>query len=307
MARRRESSSESTSSRSSSGVEGRSPASASRSASSASRCSPCEPKPAQLAAVGCDLEIVEVRAEAGRPAREVGLEARLERRAVGASASYPSRPSGSPSSARRSRKPGDRAATRSPRRASTSAAPSSATRSVHGDDDLARRQAELDAPKAGVPLRERRRVLLRQAGLHRAASRREHPVDVGAANRGPTLDDSQPVGREHERRELAPQRLGRGKPRAVELRRLAALRGELHADLVTHTAAIEPSATRPPRSRRTGSGARRCAFAARTPGSPRCIASSRFVLPAPLSPGHEDDARLESRGRGARTSGSYEA
>ena len=35
---------------------------------------------AQLAAGGSDREVVEVRAEPGRPAREVGVEARLERR-----------------------------------------------------------------------------------------------------------------------------------------------------------------------------------------------------------------------------------
>ena len=216
----------------------------------------------------------------------------------------PSRPSGSPSSARRSRKAGDSAAAVS-RRASTSDAPSSATRSVQGET----------TSRGARPSWTRRRPAFRCASADAYSCGKpacmgskppEHPVDVCTANRRPTLDDSQAVGREHERRELAPERLGRGKPRAVELRRLAALRSELHPDLVTHAAAIDlqrhgrsslaETDQAPIRARSRREPLRR------RDASPRAGSSCR-----PRCPRSRGRCPARERGRDARTSGSYEA
>ena len=140
-------------------------------------------------------------------------------------------------------------------------------------------EPELHAAQRRVPLRERRGVVLRQPGAGRLQAA-ERAVEVRAPRRRAALDDGEPVGREHERRELAAQRLRRGQARAVELGRLRRAVRELHA----HAGARRrPASTRERdrarRARRSGSAGRRRACAARSPacrrGAPRAGSSCR--------------------------------
>ena len=131
--RRPGSSSESTSSSSSSGAVGSSSASARSSESTASRCSPCEPKLRRSRSPLAISDVVEVRPEPGRAALEVALRAAPRASADGRRLARRSRAArrqaelvGALGEARRER--GERLA----RAPSTSAAPSAATRSVHG-------------------------------------------------------------------------------------------------------------------------------------------------------------------------------
>ena len=120
-------------------------------------------------------------------------------------------------------------ARRAPRgAASTSAAPSAATRSVHGSSASRPDEAELHAAQRGVSLRERREVVLRHAGA-RGEEPAEHAVEVRAARGRPALDDGQPVGGEDERRDLAAQRLGGREPGAVQARLLRLALAKRHA------------------------------------------------------------------------------
>ena len=174
MPRRRESSSESTSSSRSSGVEGRS---AGLGEQEREQREPLLALRAEARAARGRRRRSRGRRGAGprpgRPAREVGVEARLERR----DRRRPRRrrraaPSGRPSSAEAL------AEGRLEQRQRRLAARLDEPRAELGDalrprrDDLAWREPELNTSEGGVPLRERRRVLLRQAGLRRAAAAR---------------------------------------------------------------------------------------------------------------------------------------
>ena len=185
-------------------------ASASRSASTVSRCSPCEPKLRRSREPLASDDIVEMRAEAGRPALEIAVETRLERGRRGRLALV--RRCGAP---RQSELP---CAVGEPRR----------ERGEHLDarlDELARR-APRPAPSRARSHRARRspratrrraafrcaiggRVLGRQRRRAPAARRAERAVEVGAPRRRAALHDREPVRREDERRDLRAQLLRR--------------------------------------------------------------------------------------------------
>ena len=229
------SSSESTSSRRSSGARRRSSsssASASRSASTASRCSPCEPKlrrsraPARCRrrrgggrapVVPRSRSRVEPRLERGRGRRlAVVRELRVvETELAGALGEA-----------------GRRAATRLVARCDELArrarrpAPSTASSASRRESPRATRRS---AAFAGRAPRRTRPVSAARAG----SSAAERPVEVRAPHRGPALDDREPVGREDECRQLAPQLLRRRAPRAVELGALRPRRRERHLHLRT--------------------------------------------------------------------------
>ena len=145
------------------------------------------------------------------------------------------------------------------------------------------REAELHAPQRGVPLRERGEVVLRQpcaCGKEPA----ERPVEVRAASGRPTLDDRKPVGREDERCDLAAQRLGGRKLRAVQARLLRLALAERHSELERRAVPRCPRRPRGRPSRRSGSAARPVRVRGEKPCVPTCSDSSRFVLPTPFRP-----------------------
>ena len=201
-------------------------------------------------------------------------------------------PPARPSSASWSPKPGSSAAT-ARRRASTSRAPSAATRSVHGATASRGSSPSWTRRSAAFRWASAARVLLRDAALAPAQSRREHAVEVGAADRRAALDDGEAVGCEDERRERSPEQLGRGEARAVELGRLAARREQLHPHLVVDAARGDAKRDRRGASRRSGSAARRVRVRGEKPCVATCSASSRFVFPAPFSPVDEHDPGRE--------------
>src|SRR5207249_4438647 len=97
-----------------------------------------------------------------------------------------------------------------------------------GVERVARREAGADPAQGGVPLADRRAVLGWEpgAGWREPA---ERPVEVGAPGGRPALHHGQAIGREHERRELRAQLLGRAEVRAVQPRAL--LRADEHLGL----------------------------------------------------------------------------
>src|SRR5262249_30336119 len=113
-----------------------------------------------------------------------------------------------------------------------------------------------------------------------------------AADGRAALHDRQPVGCEDERRELTPKRLGRGKPRAVELRRLRGTRCELDPYAVPDTGPRELQLHR----RRLVALADHARVAAR-PGREALRAEMDRLEQARLAgavlAGHEDDTRRE--------------
>ncbi len=189
-------------------------ASASRSASTASRCSPCEPKLRRSRAAGDDRDVVEVRPEPGRAALDVPVEPRLERRGGRrlARVDEPRRP-GRPELAGALREGRARAA-RAPRvRASTSAAPSSATCSVHGASASRRREPERRRV-AGAALRcaTRGAVLERQRGRAPAARRPSVRSKYARRTAGPPLTTARRSGVKTSVGTSRAERLGRAQP-----------------------------------------------------------------------------------------------
>ncbi len=264
-------------------ASGSSSASASSSESTASRCSPCEPNWRRSRSPLATRTSSRCGPEPGRAAVDVLREPRLER--LDASAA-PRRSRGA--------RPAGRARPRARRTpaasvSSVDAAELDERRAERGDalrprlERRAVRQARLHPAKRGVPLRERREVLLRRTGTSREDAA-EHAVEVRAARGRPALHDGEPVGREDERRELAAKRLGRRQPRAVQPRLLRLPLAQRHRCLDRRRAAAPATPTRAPPSRRSGSAAPSWRVRGEKPCVARCSDSSRFVLPTPLRP-----------------------
>ena len=226
-------------------------------------------------------DVVEVRPEPGRAALEVRVEPGLERVRGRRLAVVAERRRRQPELARTLGEARLRARPARRRRASTSS------------------RAELS--EALRPRRERvasARARAARGGARRCAARApprtpagapRAPGGDGASTRskyarraaGPALHDGEAVGREDERRELAPQRLRGRQPRAVRARAsfAGACATASPSTSCAHVAARDRERpTRAP-SRRSGSAARRCACVARTPasrrGSPRAGSSCR--------------------------------
>ena len=144
---------------------------------------------AQVAAAARDQHVVEVRARGpstprsrsrGEPRLERRDRRRLARRRRAARRAGRAR-----RRARRSRAQApSSAAPRVPRRARR---PSSATRSVHGVERVARREPQLDPAERGVPLRERGDVVLRQRRRAPAQSRPSTRSKYARRAAGPPL------------------------------------------------------------------------------------------------------------------------
>ncbi len=163
-----------------------------------------------------------------------------------------------------------------------------------------------DAAKRGVALADGARVLVRRASLAQGRSRPTSAVEIGAASRRRALDDRQPVGCEHERRQLVTKALGRAsrslavEPHRPRARRASGVRVRL--ERVRATFALERDRARPSASKRII--CRRGEHEARSPvsprGGPRAGSSSRrrSGRASSTTPGDE------RRARGRRTSGS---
>ena len=226
--RRPRSSSESTSSRSSSGGDGSRAASASSSERTARRCSPCEPKlrrsrsPLAISTSSrCGPSPVAPRSTSRGEAR---LE-RLERRR-GSGVAEPCVLEAELACALRELR-GERV--------ERCAARCDEVGPERGDllgprcERCAIGLPELHTPQRGVPLGERREILLGDVGPGREEPS-ESAVEVRTPRSRAALDDGQPVGREHERRDLAAQRLGRREARAVQPRLLRLALTQRHRD-----------------------------------------------------------------------------
>ena len=159
-------------------------------------------------------DVVEVRAEPGRPALEIALERgpRGRPRSAARPRTRALRPAGRARAARSAN-----ARREQPRRVSCRAGDELASEARDllgpGRERVAGREALRDPPQRRVALAERRAVLGRQ---RRAAGEQpaEHAVEVRAPGGGPALHDRESVGREDERR----------RPRRAAARRLAAAR-----------------------------------------------------------------------------------
>ena len=191
--RRRESSSESTSSSSSSGA-----AAAARPRRAAARAARAAARPASRSSAGRGRPTA-IRTSSrcgprpGRAAREVGVEPRLERGRGRRLAVVAERRARKPELAARAPRSPARARRSRPRRAADE------LRAERGDALRPRRERravgepELHAPQRGVPLRERRGVVLRQAGAG-GLEPAEHAVEVRAP-RGRARPSRPPAGR----------------------------------------------------------------------------------------------------------------
>ena len=186
------------------------------------------------------------------------------------------------------------------RRASTSAEPRSATRSVHGET----------ASRDEAPIATRRSAAFRWATAApysagtpaRAGKSRPSAVEVRSPGSRPSFDDDEAVRREDERRDLGAELFGRAQVAPFScLLRIAGAKGDLD---------LEPEPPRePPSSTLAASVPKRTSCASfRLRGEKPCVptwsASSRFVLPAPFRPDGEHQPRLEAPVRATRRSGS---
>ena len=261
---------------------------------------------AQVAVAARDRTSCEMRAEPGRAALDDRASSRASsastRRRLTVVAELPPRAGRARRRARRIRPPapisvvaarGDQRRRRARPRCS-----------VHGSSACAAARPSCTRRSAGVPLRERREVLLRQPGPRGPRGGRARGRSTRGAPAGPPFTTASRSGVKTSVDDLASQRLGRRQPGAVQPRLLRLPWREASPRARSATPARVPS---------TPTRAAACAEAdqLRVLPGPRREALRPDVerleqvrLAGAVRPDDEDDARRRGRGRATRTSGS---